>query len=136
MNIRRGGSIFLLGPVSLAVVFSPGSVSALTLVAVAEFFNIFVGLMLTMALLVFAAGLWGYFARLGTWPSNRDQPIRVMEWGVAVLFVLVVIVAVVQWFERNPAVASMLVGTIALLVIFGFILYVAVKSGKDTKKEE
>ena len=128
--------VFWIISAFLATALVPEPALALTLVQVAELFNIFVGLMLTAALLIFFGGLWGYFARLGTWPSDRDQALKVMEWGVAVLFVLVVILAIVQFFQRYPMLTSMIVGSIALLLILGVILYLAVNTGKSTKKEE
>ena len=128
--------IFWIISAFLATALVPEPALALTLVQIAELFNIFVGLMLTAAVLVFFGGLWGYFARLGTWPSHRDHAIKVMEWGVAILFVLVVILAIVQFFQRYPVITSMIVGSIVLLLVLGFILYLAANSGKSKKEEE
>ena len=118
---------------AFAVVFVPSSASALTLLSVAELFNIFVGLMLTAALLLFFGGLWVYFTRLGTWPNNRDQALKVMEWGVAVLFTLIIILAIVQFFQRYPKVMSMLVAGIVILVVVGVVFWIA--TAKAEKEE-
>ncbi len=122
-------------PIFFTIDLIPGTVSALTLVQVAELFNIFVGLMLAMALLVFSGGLFVYFSRLGTWPSHRDTGIKIMEWGVGILFVLIVILAIVQFFEKYPRVSSIIVGGIVLLAVGYFAFTVARKSAEDKKKE-
>jgi len=125
----------LSGIFTAASLVVPQSALALSLVEVAELFNIFVGFMLTASLLVFFVGLWVYFTRLGTWPSNRDQGIKIMEWGVALLFVLVVILAVVQFFQKYPKAATAIVASVALLLFIGLVFYVAVNTGAKKKEE-
>src|SRR3989344_4655331 len=120
----------------LATSFVPSFASALTLVQVVQLFNIFVGLMLTAALLMFFGGLWVYFARLGTWPSHRDTAIKIMEWGVGILFVLIIILAIVQFSQKYPRIASMIVGGIVLLVVLYFAFTVMRTSDEDKKKEK
>src|SRR3990167_4668604 len=83
------------------VLLAPRSVAALTLVQITDLFNIFAGLMLTMSILLFFGGLGVYFTRLGTWPSDRDLAIKIMEWGGSVLFVLIVILAIVIYVAAN-----------------------------------
>ena len=124
----------LSGIFTAASLVVPQSALALSLVEVAELFNIFVGFMLTASLLVFFGGLGVYFTRLGTWPSNRDQGIKIMEWGVALLFVLVVILAVVQFFQKYPKVMSAIVAGIFILLLLGVVLYVAANTAQ--KKPE
>ncbi len=104
----------------------------ITFVQIAEIFNLFTGIMLTVAILVFAGGLASYFPRLGTWPSYRDESIKVMEWAVAILFVLVVIMGIVQYFERYPKITS----TILAVMIFIFVAVFALKTFAAPKKEE
>ena len=89
--------------------------------------------MLTAALLLFFGGLWVYFTRLGTWPNNRDQALKIMEWGVAVLFTLIIILAIAQFFQRYPKVMSMLVAGIVILVVIGVIFWIA--TAKAEKEE-
>ena|SRR3989344_1489442 len=118
----------------LATSFVPSFASALTLVQVVQLFNIFVGLMLTAALLMFFGGLWVYFARLGTWPSHRDTAIKIMEWGVGILFVLIVILAIVQFFEKYPTIASMIAGGIVLLGVL-YLGFTMARASAAAKKE-
>lgn len=120
----------------LVALSAPRSVSALTLMQVTELFNIFTGLMLTTSVLLFFGGLGVYFSRLGTWPSNRDLAIKIMEWGVSVLFVLIVILAIVQFFQDYPRTATTVVSTIAALIILGLVLYVAANTGSKKKEKE
>ena len=118
------------------VLLAPRSVAALTLVQITDLFNIFAGLMLTMSILLFFGGLGVYFTRLGTWPSDRDLAIKIMEWGVSVLFVLIVILAIVQFFQNYPKVATTVVGTIVALAILGLVIYVAANTGSKKKEKE
>lgn len=108
----------------------------ITFIQVAELFNIFVGLMLAAALLAFLGGLGGYFSQLGTWPSFRDRSIKTMEWGVAILFVLIVILGVVQYFERYPKIMSTVIASIVLIIVFSFIIRIIASPEKHEKKEE
>ena len=125
-----GGYVFFVTSLIPQVAF------ALTLVQVAQLFNIFVGLMLAVALLMFFGGLFVYFSRLGTWPSHRDTAIKIMEWGVGILFVLIIILAIVQFSQKYPRIASMIVGGIVLLVVLYFAFTVMRTSDEDKKKEK
>ena len=130
MNSSGAYRLFF-GLFALAVV-TPTPAEALTFVSVSELFNIFVGLMLTAALLLFFGGLWVYFSRLGTWPNNRDEALKIMEWGVAVLFTLIILLAIVQFFQRYPKVMSMVVAGIVILILAGITLWVTMaKKEKD-----
>ena len=59
------------------------------LTTVIAIFNILVGLMLVMSILMLMGGLGTWYVRLGTSPTYRDEAIKMMQWGVATLFVLV-----------------------------------------------
>ncbi|MCR4325842.1 MAG: hypothetical protein NUV59_03495, partial [Patescibacteria group bacterium] len=72
--------------------------------------------------------------RLGTWPTYRTTGIQVMEWSVAILFVLVVILFIVQLFRDHPYAASYTVALIVIGLIAWAILAAAKSSG--SKKEE
>ena len=70
-----------------------------TFTQVIGLFNIFVGLMLTVALFTYGLGFFLWLCRLGTWPTYRTEAIKIMEWSVVILFVLVVLLAIVQFFQ-------------------------------------
>lgn len=134
MNPVHKPPVFFVLPIF--ILFAPLSAHALTLVQVTELFNVFVGLMLTVGLLIYFAGLGLYFSRLGTWPNHRDKAIKIMEWGVAVLFVLIVILIVAQYFQRYPEIASIVVAGLFLFAVAGVGVYVAVVSRGGEKEEK
>lgn len=68
-------------------------------------FNMFVGLMLVAALLAYGTGFVMWVTRLGSWPSPRDEAIHVMMWTPAILFTLVVLLAIVQFLQAHPTAA-------------------------------
>lgn len=95
-------------------------------------FNIFVGLMLIAAFLFFGSGFVIYIVRLGT--VHREEGIRVMERGVITLFVLVVLVALVHFFQSHPVYATVLVSVIIAIAVVGTgIILVATQSGGEKK---
>ena len=120
---------------AIAVALFPGSASALTLVQFLGLFHLFVGLFLAATLLVFASGVFVYFARLGTWPTHRDTAIEVMEWAIAMLFVLIVILGLVQFFQRYPGIALPIFAVVIIVAVLFFILRAAARSSAKKKKE-
>src|SRR3989338_10083424 len=127
-------SFALLIPAAL-VACMPAIASAMTFVQVLQLFNIFVGAFLNVTILVFCTGVFVYFARLGTWPSHRDQAIQILVWAVAMLFVLVVLLAIVQWFERHTKTALFILAFAMVVVVLGFIIRAAARGG-GAKKEK
>ncbi len=87
-------------------------------------FNLVVGLMLVASILLFVGGFVMYLIRLGTWPTYRDDAIVIMGWGVTVLFMLVVLLAIQQFLSRNILVAV----SAAAFIIVLLVIYVV---GKD-----
>jgi hypothetical protein len=100
---------------------------------VLSLFNIFVGLMVVTAVLLFVGGLIAWAARLGT--VGRVQGIRLMEWGVVILFVLTVLLPIIQYFVGHPAATTMAVSVIVVIVI-GYIVLEVIKSsgGKESAR--
>ncbi len=98
-------------------------------------FNIFVGIMLTVAFLTYGLGFILWLCRLGTWPTYRTEAIKIMEWSVVILFVLVVVLAIVQFFQYHPKEAAWVISIIVGIIIIWVILYLAAHSG-GAKKEE
>src|SRR3989344_8156157 len=119
---------------ALAVVATPLVASAQTFSRVLGVFNVFVGLMLTAALLTYATGFIVWVIRLGTWPSYRTEAIKIMEWSVVILFVLVVLLAIVQFFQNHPRTAGMIISFIVAAILIWIIVVLAAKSGGE--KEE
>ena len=107
----------LYGSTALLVAALPWGVEAVSLVQILNLFNMFIGLFLTASILIFFGGLIGYFTRLGSWPSNRDETLKIMQWAVAMLFVLVVLVAIVQAFEEHTLGAMIVLAAIIIVVV-------------------
>ena len=120
---------------SAAIALLPGVAFAQALSELTGLFNIFVGLMLTGSILLFATGLVLWFIRRGTYPTYRDEGIELMEWSVAILFVLIVLLALVQFVQMQPWIASFVVGLIVLILIIWYALYVATSGMGDDEKE-
>ena len=83
---------------------------------IAGIFNVLVGLMLVSALVLMGAAIVLYFTRLGTWPTYRDEAIRIMMWAVAILFVLIVLLAVVKFIQTHPAAIMAFLGLLMVVV--------------------
>jgi len=79
------------------------------------FFNIIVGLMLVASLLLFFGGFIAYLTRLGL--ENRMDGLKYMYYGISVLFVLIVLLAIVHYLQFNPTVVFVIVAIV--IVIFG-----------------
>lgn len=60
-------------------------------------FNIVAGIMLTASLICFFGGFGAYLFRLGL--DSRNQPLKYMEYGVSILFTLIVLLAIVQFIQ-------------------------------------
>ncbi len=111
-NTYLGAAAFVAGIPTVACALS------VTQVPVA-LINVFLGVYMTVMLLMLCAGIAMYIGRIGTWPSNRDEAIRVFEWVVAMMFTLVVIVAVGKFVDRNPVIASRIAG----VCVFGVVVW-------------
>ena len=96
-------------------------------------FNIFVGLMVVGSIIAFVTGLIVWIVRLGT--IGRSEGIRIMEWGVVLLFVVLVLLAIVQYFTSHPTVVTILIAIVIALFI-GYIVLEVIKGGGGGEKEE
>ncbi len=101
-----------------------------TLTQFVGLFNVFVGLMLTVSILLLGAGCAMWVARLGTAPTYRDEAIVVMEWAVAILFTIVILLLLVQFVQRHTGTAVYLLG----FVILGFVAWAVITSIQEANK--
>jgi amino acid transporter len=99
-------------------------------------FNVVVGLMLTASILAMCGGLMLWYIRWGPSPSYRDDAIDIMQWGVAILFVLVVLLYVAQFVQENQALVTMVAVVFIVALVAYFIAKEALSSGKVEKKKE
>lgn len=114
-------------------VMTGGSAPGVTGAEIFGLFNIFVGLMLVGAILAFVTGLIVWVVRLGI--VGRSEGIRIMEWGVVTLFVLVVLLAIEQYFVSHPAAITVLFAVVIALFV-GYVVIHVIKGGGGEKKEE
>jgi len=131
MKIREQTAAFasILG---LLAIFTPGSASALTLVQVVGLFYVAVGLLVSFTLGIFVVGVCIWIARFNTWPSHRESAIRILEWAVSMLFVLILLVALVYFIQRHSAIALSVLAFIAVVAVLALIASVA--AGAKKKK--
>ncbi len=95
-------------------------------------FNIIVGLMLVAAILVMGGGLALWYVRLGPSPSYRDEAIHAMEWAVAILFVLVVLLYIAQFVQTHMALTMMLIAvTVAAAIAYFVATEVLANKGEE-----
>lgn len=124
----------LLHALTFLAIASPALASAQTFTRAIGVFNIFVGLMLTVAILTFGTGFVVWIVRLGTWPTYRTEAVKIMEWAVAILFVLVILLGIVQFFQYHPHAAVYVASFIVIVLILAAVIYVMTHSGGE--KEE
>lgn len=121
---------------ALASVALPTFASAETsLTQAVGVFNVFVGLMLTAALLTYGIGFVIWSTRLGTWPTYRTEAVKIMEWSVVIIFVLVILLGIVQFFQYHPRQAAFVVSAILAVIIVWIIVYLAAHSGGKKKDD-
>ncbi|OGG73940.1 hypothetical protein A3A40_01275 [Candidatus Kaiserbacteria bacterium RIFCSPLOWO2_01_FULL_54_20] len=116
----------------LLTFFAPGSASALTLVQVVGLFYVAVGILVSFTLGIFVVGIGIWIARFNTWPSHRETAIRILEWAVSMLFVLILLVALVYFIQRHSVIALSILGFIAVVAML--ILIAVVAAGAKKKK--
>src|SRR3990167_9698074 len=94
-------NILSLQVIAMSAAFLPTVASAMSLVQFFGFLNIFVGLFLTLALILYGAAFIIYTTRFGC--PNRMASLALIEWALTILFVLIVVLGVVQYFQSHPA---------------------------------
>ncbi len=102
---------------------------------VSEFFglfNILAGLMLVAAFLLFFGGLSAYLSRLGL--EGRIQGLAFMYRGTSILFVLILLLAIVNYVQYHT---QIVMGVLAVIVV-GLLVWLAVMAmsaggGEDEK---
>lgn len=109
---------------------STGSSDGLTVSGAVGLINIVIGLMLVAAFLLYFSGLMAFITRLGL--KSRDQGLSLMNWGVVVLFVLVVLLGIMRYVQFHPEIVFFIV---AILVI-GFGIWAFVQSSRASAEAE
>lgn len=115
------------------VFLMPSSASALTLVQVLGVFHLLVGLFVVVTFFTFATGVFVYIVRLGTWPTHRDTAIKVLEWAIAMMFILILLIALVYLFQSYSRIALTILGVIVIIGVVILIARMASVGGKKKK---
>lgn len=93
---------------AIGVALAPSLVSAQDLVATLSLFsamlNALIGILITVAIVVFFWGLIKYLLTMGT--ENAHEAIHLMIWGVVAIFVMVSIWGIIQLLQRTFSVES------------------------------
>lgn len=102
----------------------------------AGLFYIIVGLTLVASFIFMIAGFIMWCIRLGTSPTYRDDAIVMMEWGVATLFTLVLVLGVVEFIQWHTQTVLYILGLAIILLVIWLIATSGVLSGGGKKEEE
>lgn len=102
----------------------------------AGLFYIIVGLTLTASILLMVGGTIIWAIRFGTYPTFRTEGIKLMEWGVATLFTLILVLGVVEFVQTHTSTALYIISTAIILLLAWLIITSGVLSGDGEKKEE
>jgi hypothetical protein len=127
-------ALFVVLPTLLLPLVTYAQVAAVS--RVVGVFNIVVGLMLTTALGIYVTGFIMWWIRLGSWPSYRTVAIEALEWAVGILFTLVVLLGIVQFFQRHQQAATYVLSAIVIIALIWIVIYLAANSGGGEKEKK
>ncbi|MDR3571559.1 MAG: hypothetical protein P4L81_05215 [Candidatus Pacebacteria bacterium] len=104
---------------------------------IAGLFYVVVGLALVAAFLQMGAGLMMWVVRLGTDNSPRDVAIHRMEYAVATLFTLVLVLGVVEFIQTHLS-QTLYILSVGLIGLFAWLVITsgAFSGGGEEKKED
>lgn len=107
------------------------SVTNVTVAQAFGFFNIIVGVMLVIAILLFLGGFIVYLSRLGL-EGRVSGGLRYMYRGIAVLIVLVILLGIVNFLQFHPEIVFAALG----IVIVAAGAWAAIKISQQPAEEE
>ncbi|HEV3245407.1 MAG TPA: hypothetical protein VG102_03540 [Candidatus Paceibacterota bacterium] len=135
MTRRRLAS--LLAP---ALAFAPSIVLASTTTDVvsqiAGLFYIVVGLALTLSILMMGGGIIMWIVRFGTDQTYRTDAIHLMEWGVATLFTLILVLGVAEFVQTHTSATLYILSIAIILLVVWLFATSGVFSGEGKEKEK
>lgn len=124
-------NIIALQGLAATVAFVPTAASAMTLVRFFGFLNVLIGIFLTLAIILYGAAVIVYFTRYGT--PHRMESLDLVEVALSILFILIVLLGIVQYFQSHPVNMVYIIGTIIFVLVIGFIIYAY--SGGEKKED-
>lgn len=138
MTPRTGATaIFLAFAASPTLAFASTTTDLVS--QLAGLFYIIVGLAVAASVLLMGGGFIMWIARLGTWPTYRDDAIRLMEWGVATLFTLIVVLGIVEFIQTHTSLTLYIVSVVVIVLVIWIIITSGLLSegfGGGKKEEE
>ena len=118
------------------VLLLPTVASAEGLSVIVGVFNIFVGILLALSLIIYVGGMIVWVIRLGAWPSYRDEAIGILKWPVAILFVVAILLAIANLVQTHLRQATFVLGVIIVIAVAWFIINTAAQGTAHKEKEE
>ncbi len=112
---------------TIAAVFIPGIAAAQTVATFLGLFNICAGLMIVAAILIFVGGFVQYLVLLGL--EKRTEGLKLMFWGVTILFVLVVLLGIINILQ-GPI--FFIIGVFIILFLCFVAVLALAKAGKPS----
>lgn len=123
-------SVFLLVGV---IPYVANAQEEVTVSTIAGLFNILTGLMFVAAVSTFVGGIISYMVDFGN--HERLKGIMLMEWGVAILFTLVVLLGIVQFIQSHQGTANVIVATAIIIGVVLIVFTVLMEPSPPPKKE-
>lgn len=102
---------------------------------IAGLFYIVVGLALTAAFLLMGAGTVMWIVRLGTDQQYRDYAITVLEWSVATLFTLILVLGVVEFVQTHTSATLYILSVAIILLLAWLVVTSGLLSGEGEEKK-
>lgn len=137
MHMRR---FFLTAPIliTLTPALALASTQTQLVSQIAGLFYIVVGLTFVSSFLLMGTGLLLWVIRLGTEHTYRDDAIHIMEWSVATLFTLILILGVVEFVQAHTSATLYILSVVIILFLAWLIITAGVFSGggEEKKREE
>jgi predicted small integral membrane protein len=124
----------ILALASPSAVFASSTTDFIT--QFAGLFYIIVGLTLVASILLMVGGISMWFVRLGTADTYRDEAIEIMEWGIATLFTLILVLGVVEFIQRHTQTVLYIIGIAVILLVIWLVITSGALKGGGEKKEE
>lgn len=132
----RHAIAYLASVALLAPSFALASTTTDLLSQLAGLFYIVVGLALVAAILLMIGGVIVWLLRFGTTNTFRDDAIRIMEWAVATLFTLVLVLGAVEFVQTHTSETLYILAICIILLLAWLVITSGIISGGGEKKEE
>lgn len=125
---------FLIALIAIGALPDTAAAQTTSVSTVAGLFNIMAGFMFVAAVSTFVGGIISYMVDFGN--HERLKGIALMEWGVAILFTLVVLLGIVQFIQNHQGTANVIVATAVIIGVILIVFTVLMEAPPPEKKKE